>query len=264
LTFDEISDLAAVEPARMKIYTELVFSGEREMLRWVYPMSLAAIRRLHGVTAAEAREFDYELTRDLHRFRPWRKPSVRLLAMNFQAFVNERRGKWPDAWPGLRELIDFERTDLEVYYAWDPEHRPLTPAEVEGLAGLSVEALMETPLLMPGYVALRRYGRDLPAWARRWREEQTLPDDLDATGDVLLGCGRAIEGLHTDWLPLEEADYRLLLRVPRDAAVSVNDLATAFLEATPERGDERALFEAFLGRLVRWLRGGLLIRPASD
>ena len=106
LSASEVDDLAEVPPDRLAVYTDLVFAGERAALRWAFPISFAVIAALTP-TSPTCGGDDWELMRDLHRFRPWRSASSRELAQLFQAYLIEKRAGLIERWSGLAELVDY-------------------------------------------------------------------------------------------------------------------------------------------------------------
>jgi hypothetical protein len=272
LTSDELDDLAAIPPPRLRVYSETIFAGERGLLEWACPVSLAAVVALRQAQgdARDAGELGYEVVREMHRFRPWRRASVRELAANFQDWLGACGGSLTRAWPGLLDLVDYERTDTDVYYAADPPHQPFTPADTQGLAGLSVEELLAQPLVRPGLVALRRYAYDVPRlWAHR-RREGRFPAPWPGCDRCVLVCGRDLETFQPCWLRLDAAGEMMFDRAPAETTVTVNELACAFLAARSSRASastgeasEEELFAAFFRRLADWMKAGVLMRPAG-
>lgn len=271
LNQSELSDFAEMDPARLRVYTDLIFAGERSTLEYVYPASLAVIHRLRRTAGDEQspRLADFEMVRELHHWRPWRSSSQRELAANFEAFIHARRQEWLLAWAGLADLLDFERTELEVFYAADPPFERVTAAKLNELSNLTVEALLMLRVAVPSYVALRTYAFDIPAFITNWRRTRELSDPLplaEASTDrirpaVRFVCGRDTETLLPSWHRLGGEHNPLLTEITRDAPLIVDDLARHFLAARPsdDRHCEETLFAEFFELLAEWFRSGILM-----
>lgn len=260
----ELDDLASIPPKRLEIYTNLIFAGEREMLRWAYPKSLKVIDRMLQDEGDErmASELEFELARELHRFKPWASQSVRELAANFQDFVNETHRDWLSTWPGLKDLVDFERIEVEVFYALDFSGNPLV---IEKLSTLSVGDLMTVTVARPPYVALRAYDYDVLDVLRYYRENESLPDPLPSASPSVVVCGRNPDTLMPHWLALETAAHHTLDGLAPEQTYTINDLAQSFLESsTPNTfPDEQAAFASFFEHLAKWATAGILLSPQS-
>jgi hypothetical protein len=257
----EIDDLAAIPPDRIRVYTRLIFNGERATLRWAFPMSLAAIHRLLAITE-DAGAADFELVRDLHRHRPWHSTSHRELAANFQDYTAHDRADLRARWSGLLDLVDYERTEVDIFYAADVPH---AACEVERLAALTVGELMAVPVVRPPYSALRSFGFDVPALAARWRRDQTLPDPLPPPVQTLAAAGRSPSALEPAWVCLSPAMHAALQRIESGGTARVNEVATAFLDAPPvgRSTDEAQVFARFFDELRRCFSGGVLLRATA-
>lgn len=261
----QCADLADIAPERLGVYTELVFAGIRATLEWIFPLSLAVIDRLRRAETAlpPAAEANLEWVRALHRFRPWTSTSQRQLAADFEAFIRDCRAPWIAAWPGLADLLDFERTDLEAFYAADVPHAPMTAADVQALSGLSVGDLMTQEFFIPEYAAIRSFRYDVPAMAQAWRSTQELPDPLPASAPATYSCGRLISTLMPKWTALSPAICEALAALPRCRPFTVDNLASRFLDgllADDARSDE-ARFADFFIALQALIESGVLLRP---
>jgi hypothetical protein len=272
LSAEQLDDLTSIPPKRLLTYTDLIFAGERSTLEWVYPVSFEVIHRIRVAAGGDDRPprlADFEMVRDLHRFRPWRSSSQRRLAADFAEFIRAERADWLGAWGGLEELVEFERSELDVFYAEDVAHERYTPQVAESLVALSVEALMMRRIVLPAYVVVRRFRYDIVNMVHRYRQEGTISDALPspALSPHLAACGRDPESLLTGWLELRAREFESLLRLPRDRGMEINDFATAYLEsrADDEGLDEQAAFAEFFQVLMRLLRSGvLLLSQAAD
>jgi len=271
LSAEQLDDLASIPPKRLATYTDLIFAGERSTLEWVYPVTFEVIHliRAAGGDDRPPRLADFEMVRDLHRFRPWRSSSQRRLAADFAEFVRAERADWLGAWGGLEELVEFERAELDVFYAEDVAHERYTPQVAESLVALSVEALMMRRIVLPAHVVVRRFRYDIANMVHRYRQEGTISDALPSpeASPRLAACGRDPESLLTGWLELQAREFESLLRLPRDRGIEINDFATEYLEsrAGDEALDEQAAFAEFFELLMRLLGSGvLLLSQATD
>ena len=264
LSAREIADLAAVPPERFGVYTDLVFAGQRSMLRWVYPLSLAAIAKLEQQAgdSRAAGEIEFALARELHRRRPWQSASSRELAASFQSYVAEYRADLVGRWPGLADLIDYERSGLEVFYALDFAGEPLAAGD---MATLSVGELLAQVVARPPYVQLREYRIDVLTFAARLEMEPHAPDEWPPADACLAVCGRSATSLMPVWLRLAPAEFAVLQGLPAGVPTPLNDLAAAYLAVHDAQhfAREQAAFAAFFGALARWLSAGALLRPAK-
>ncbi len=260
LTADERADLAAIPPERLGVYTHLIFSGERAVLQWVFPMSLAVVtpRLIESGAGATVREAQLALVRDLHRVRPWKSASHRDLARNFEAYLVHDRADLAGVWLGLANLLDFERTELEVLYHSDSLAETIAPPT---LATMSVGELMAQPIVRPGYVALREYAYDLIALANHWRREQTLPRPLPAEMSICAVCGRNAE-LMPMWQAVSAPLLAGLAAIEPETPATINDLAQVFVtHAADTFSDETEAFGAFFTEFVSLLHVGAVLQP---
>lgn len=268
LTDDEVRDLAAIPPARIGVYTDLVFAGERGTLQWIFPVTFAVIDRLRREAGDDrpARQAEFALVRALHAHRPWTSPSQRRLASDFQSFILEEQQNWCAAWPGLPDLVDYERSELEAFYAEDVEHEPVTEDGIAALDALSVEAVLALPVFRPAYAAVRAFSHDVLSLVAHFRENDALPATLPGTAAVYAACGRSDATHMTAWVRLAPAMFAAFAALPAGGGpCAINDLAGPFVEARSSEGkaDERALFREFFTALLQCLRSGVLLRPTT-
>jgi hypothetical protein len=264
LTECEIDDLASIPPDRLTVYTNLVFAGERGLLQWAYPMSLAAIARLQKQRgdAREPRDLLFDLTRDLQRFRPWRSSSTRELAGHFRAFVAERLTELLDDWPGMIDVVEYELDDLNVFYAND---FPGGQIDVGALSKLSVESLMSMEIARPPYVRPQRFGCDVLKLAEHFRDRDELPATLPISSITYAVCTRPTSNLMPTWIRLSEQTHSALAALPGGEFRTVNDLANAFLSVDGHEpyADESAAFSDFFGHFATWANLSVIMtRPA--
>ena len=259
LTEQERADLASIPTARLQVYTRLVLNGEVAMLEWVYPMSMAAIRRLAGVPADQRRTFDRDLIQQMQRWRSWGSDSTRELAALFADFVRSQRAYLVDRWRGLIDLMAMEQAALTVFYAEDVA---ASPFDGEALIGLSVGELMDQRIIVPPYVETHSLRYDVLRILDTWRDTGALPEDWPAPAGTLAACGRNVDSLMPEWVRLDAADHAALESAGHHAT-TLETLAEAYVEAMPEadRTDEEALFKQFFTALARWCQAGIVLRP---
>ncbi len=259
LSSSEIADLAAIDPERVKVYTRLVFAGELSMLEWMFPMTLAAIQSCADQLSHDEKPCQpYDIVVDLHRKQPWHSSSSRELAANFQTYVREYRSDLAEVWAGFSDLIDFERCDVEVFYALDAASQPI---EFEKLAALSVEQLMAMCVLKPSYIALREYQYDIVALSAHWREHEQWPIAFPPEAPCLVACGRSPESLMPSWVTLCEAEHATFSNIKSNETIDVNDIAQSYLSQVDTQGlPEQQLFQQFFDSLLRWFKAGLLLQ----
>ncbi|OWY73008.1 hypothetical protein B7486_01285 [cyanobacterium TDX16] len=269
LSADQLDDLASIPPGRLQTYTDLIFAGERSTLEWVFPVSFEVIHRIRAAGGDDRppRLADFEMVRALHRFRPWKSSSQRRLAADFADFIRVERTDWLEVWGGLEELVEFERSELDVFYAEDVAHERFTPQVAESLVALSVEELMMRRIVLPAYVVVRRFQYDIASMVHRYRKDGTISDPLPAPTLNRAACGRAPESLMARWVNLAAVEFDCLRRLPRDRGIEINDFAAVYLElrAGEEVPDEKAAFAEFFEVLLRLLGSGvLLFSPSAD
>lgn len=264
----ELDDLAAVPPERLEVYTDLIFAGERATLQWVYPMTFAVLHRLRGQEEGDANLADFDLIRSLHEYRPWSSQSTRELAACFQDFLTECRPQWTNAWSGLPDLVDFERTDLEVFYAQDIAHQPITNEMLAQFTQMSVEELMQVKVMRPSFAVIREYTHDVIALAEHWHAEEGLPASLPTVSppsdSCRVACGRPVDTLLTRWIRLTPAGHAALSALVPNQPTSLNDVAATYLsaeQAASPCADDAQRFADFFRHFRDWLWGGLLLRP---
>ncbi|RME39782.1 MAG: hypothetical protein D6788_04725 [Planctomycetota bacterium] len=265
LTPQERADLAAVPPERLRVYTNLIFAGMREMVRWAYPLSLGVIVeviRAEGDDRPEG-EIAFDLMRELHRFRPWRHPSTRELAAHFRDFIETHNPQWLRARPMLASLLDFEQVEVDVFYA---EDAPGEPFRLDEITSLSVEAFMGLEVMRPLYVVLREYPFDVPAWARDRRREEDLAVEEPPPDKGWFACGRDPDSLMPHWVRLENPAERAAIQsVGASGRDTVQRMAEAYLASrgVDAEADPQAAFVDFFERFARWAQAGVVLRPTA-
>lgn len=255
----ELDDLAAVPPERLAVYTDVIFAGERSMLEWACPTTLAgaarAARRLGD--ARPARSLTFDMVRSLHRARPWRSTSVRELVANLEGYLREGRADLCGAWPALLDVAACERADTEVFYAEDDASAEPTPPE--SLVHLTVGALMQSSLRRPTFSVVFRFGFDVLELVRLRRQTGDVPEVVEPRR-IAAACGRSPTTLLPQWVALGPGAEAALACIAPGGRARVNDLAHAYLDAdadSPAEGDEQR-FARFFGELLSWLRAGVL------
>ncbi|HPF38794.1 MAG TPA: hypothetical protein P5081_06015 [Phycisphaerae bacterium] len=260
----ESEDLARVPAERFGVYTETIFAGERSMLNWAYPISMAIIGRLlfERDNSQPIGHHQYDLVRELHGFLPWRSHSIRDLADGFHRFVCEWRTDLLEPWPGLADLMVMEAADVSVFYA---EDEPVSALQPESWAALDVESLLMRPVVVPTCVFLARVGFDAIAFRRDWVDNASGPMRWPVESQSFVACGRAPETLLTEWVSLDGPSYEALASLPRGEAMTINDGAAAWLAAQTEDAfaDEASAFAAFCEQLATWARAGIIMAPAE-
>jgi hypothetical protein len=260
LTAAEVDDLAAISPERMRVYSRLIFNGELNMLRWIFPVSLAAIASVARATGdqRDGRDVQGDLVRDLHRKCPWRSVSSRLLADNFEAYIREYRRDLTDAWAGLGDLVAYERIDLQVFYAND-FGRPISPDE---FTDLSVGDLLAVQVARPPYVTLRRFEIDVISLASQWRDNRQFPNPPPTEAPVTATCAREPSSLMPKWLMLTTASEAALRAAAPAQITTVEQLAAAYVQAAPAAFEsEQAAFADFHRQLSAWFALGIFHWP---
>jgi hypothetical protein len=224
------------------------------MLKWIYPVTFAALARI------EPGLDDFNLIRDLHRHRPWTSQSSRELADILQDYVTQIRKDWQEHWPGLTDLIEFERLALQVYYAPDSPHRFI---DVEEWGKLSVGKLMEQSVEVAPYVAVRSFCCDVVEFNHEYRREGKLPEDWPTPARTFSLCSRHPESLMPRWLTLSQPAYHALSHVQPGEPVLINNLAQRYIDAaSPElKTDEQVLFQSFFTLLTDCAEIGAIVAP---
>lgn len=259
----EINDLAEIEPGRIKVYTDLIFAGERATLQWVYPRSSAIISDLlHQRDSSKARSLHlFHLVRALHESQPWESPSQRQLASNFQNFIVQTRRDLLTAWPPLADLMTYERTELDIFYAEDIPHLPFLPADFESLTNMTVEQLMGIELFRPPYAAVLHFDYDILNLVAHWDDVSAPPPSIAIDQPCNAACGRDINSLMPHWTRLGRGGHAALFQAPANKSFTVEDLAVFYIEAEADPRSEAEQFADFFSQLIGWLRAGILMRP---
>jgi|CXWL01.1.fsa_nt_gi hypothetical protein len=263
LSASELDDLVAVPPQRLAVYTDLVFAGQRGTLLWIFPATFAVMHKLEGLAeeSPEARQYDFELTRALHRFRSWKDSSTRSLARDFESFILAEHGRLINQWPGLADLVRFEKIELEVFYAPDETIPRTRVDQLESLTRLSVEALMLVRVIRPGHAAMHEFACDVLSLIETLRRDGELPDLSSLPRGLTTICGRSITSLSPQWIRLDAASKAAIGSIGLQSPTPLNDLAQAYVTALPAdaRRTDQAAFQSFFTQLTRWLSAGSLL-----
>jgi len=252
LTERELDDLAAITPKRFAFYRRLIFSGERGLLQWAFPITLAVIDRIRASLGDDRSQRDAQmaLVVDLHRYRAWESHSTRRLATNFKDFVRDKRGEWTAHWPGLIDLIEFERIEQEVFYAEDSPHAPI---DADRLTKLSVDELMAMKVARPADAIIAEFDVDLIGMARAWHRDKKLPDQLPQPEPTRAVCYRDPDSLMPRWLTLTDAGWAGLSAAKQGECVTVGAIASAYVaEPAVQELCEHEQFQRFFASLSRW------------
>lgn len=272
----ELDDLADLPPERIHVYTNLVFAGERQMLRWLFATSLPIIAQIIRGQRAESGDAEppddseilFDLVKEMNAKKRWGSASIRELGKVFADFVREDRPDLVAAWAGLPELIELERIEAAVYYALDADADALDPS---ALAAGSVDELLAAPVLLPDYVEPRKCKVDVLAAHEHRQETGETIDPLPTGGPSFVACGRDPDSLMPVWVELSQAEFDALnvlkksKRGDTPARVRIDDLASAYLSARePNPGDtEESVFLEFFECLTTWCVSGVLLAPRA-
>lgn len=248
----ELGDLAAITPKRFAFYRRLIFSGERGLLQWAFPITLAVIDRIRASLGDDQpqREAQMALVVDLHRYRAWESHSTRRLAANFKDFVRDQRGEWTADWPGLIDLIEFERIEQEVFYAEDSTHARI---DSDRLTGISVDELMAMKVVRPADAMIAKFDVDLIGLARAWHRDKRLPDPLPQPEPTRAVCYRDPESLMPRWLTLNAAEWAGLSATSQGECVTGGAIAAAYVtDPAIQSLSEAEQFQQLFASLSNW------------
>lgn len=109
----EREDLASIPPGQFQKYTRTIFYGERSMLRNHFPSSMKALEVLWQ--ELQGREFsEYEVTRSLHHYSPWRSYRTLDFCTNFTHWVRDELLKERPDVHSVVELVEYELARLRL------------------------------------------------------------------------------------------------------------------------------------------------------
>ncbi len=258
LTAEEIADLAKIDPERLRIYTQTIFTGERSVLRNHFPITFSLLR------ARFDPDLDtFEFTRDLHAARPWKSHLTIGLTTNFVEYLRLDRPDILDRIPELGDVAELERLTVDISRAEDSTNSFGTLLEIDQLSAMTVGALMECPAIFPSYVRVHDFEYDVLAFRHLFIQNGgELPEVLCEQRRTFAVGGRS-RALSVKWQAVSEPVFEFIGAQNSDEEFTLAELADAVIAGEIENQDEAELFKIFVRLLQALIKDGVLLVKAA-
>lgn len=259
LSADEIDDLAKMDPQRLGIYTTSVFSAESSILKNYFPCTMAIVEK-HYEDAIGTPFDSFRFCRAIHATFPWRGIHSDGLGRCFLNYLSSCCAGLLVKEPALLEMAALEQASLEIRKAPNGSYRAQPGLMSEIIATMTVDALLETPIIVPQLVH-RLDCHFQVRYARSYflSHDRTLPDCIAEGACSLVGGRPADYGSAWEEVPSSLADLIISLQSESDPAQrSISALASRFVECVPEAA-ESEVFNDFIKMLGTLVQAGVVV-----
>ena len=264
LSGDELEDLVKIPPAKFKIYTGTVFSGQRGTLEMHFPITFALLEARLG------KEFDpFQMVQDIHQFAPWKGYQTKGLAESFYHFLREHAGPWSLKAPESSSIAEMECLSLDVARGLNPYDKGLSGKfprvlNIEEIEKLSIGDLLSSSVFIPDNVRFLSSDFDvLELRTSYYLNEKTIPNEATERRVCFFAGGRDSEQ-YVRWQEVSEKYLSLLKSAQSEKNLIVQDLAESFLEVPAQGKSEQILFQEFLEGLWNLHHSGILFIRAPE
>ena len=257
LSSDEVEDLAAIPPEKIKIYTTSIFSSQRKVLRNKFPMTFGYIERYYQNDLKQPFRATIFM-RDQHKHRPWRSNYTVELVDNFCAYLSEDRQDLKLAIPWLEDVVAFEKSASRIHRASDDTYTIRQSLTASGLTNLTVGDFLSLDFFIPHFNHFARFKFDIPRVFHNFvRENRTIPKEMPLQRETFAAAGRN-RYLNARWTRLSESEFDYLSKIPKSERIPISDFADAFVTWSDD--DETVGFQKFFGLVARLNEiGGIIL-----
>ena len=257
LSSEEVEDLSKISPKKFQIYSNSIFSGERNLIKRNFPMTIAALANLKPDRYSKDSDLT-KLLKDLHKQHPWQSTQTVELGKNFVAYIKGLPRDLISKAPYLAELAEFELQLRIVRRTPDDEIMPADSLSEKELSSMTVEAVLGLKYLIPSFVIFAEFDYDVPA-ARQYftSNKRILPESIGKKF-TCSAISRNAEGLPR-WRELNREIYRLLQAKERKKPHNISEIVETLLSTEGQLKDEIQLFKSFMDLLSKLIASGVVV-----
>jgi hypothetical protein len=254
----EAEDLAKIPPAKFKIYTNSIFSSERDLIQTNFGMTIEYLKKYWK---EEARgEFNlFQIIKELHKKRPWKSTHTVDLGRNFVDFVKNDLKRIQKKAPFINELAEMELLLRIVRRSSDDEIMPKHSLTGADISAKTVEEILNLSYIIPTCVEFTVFNYSLIEARSAFvdSDKKDLPKKIKPRKEFC-SLSRNFEALQR-WTEYDENFYDILSTHERQKPQPLSVLAEKFLEKSDDSRSEEDLFKEFIEVVYRCIKTGVLI-----
>ncbi len=249
LSPEEREDLSKIRPEGFRTYTGTIFSGERSVLRNLFPITFAELARAYAQHFGEPLD-TFELAKDLHRKHPWKGNATVGLTTKFVEYLTIDRTDLKNLVPWLSDLSELEQLSVFISRSPDEACDSREGIHLTTLQSLSVGELLEISFAIPSAVVFKRFSWDvLTLRDYYYANDRALSSSLPRAC-TLPAIGARTRTLNVRWEVVPDALFSHLSLLPRASEFPLAKLAECYASGTSEQ-DEMRVFQEFFTQLIR-------------
>lgn len=257
LSEHEAEDLAKIQPSKFKIYTNSIFSSERDLLKRNFAMTIETLQKYWGNLSNKPFNM-LQLVKDLHKISPWKSTHTVDLGRNFVEYIKNDLKKIKEYAPFIFELAEMELLLRLVRRSPDDGIMPKNSLALDELNAMTVEALLDLNYQIPTCVEFTDFNYDLIEARASFNENDKKTPEFIAPKKIYCSLSRNRDALQR-WTEYAENFYQILKTDIRGTPLPLAGLAEKFLETADQRKSEEDLFKEFLETVYRCVETGVLV-----
>jgi len=253
LSEDEIEDLVAIPPANLQIYTESIFSGQRNLIKTRLPISFALVAGAHKKLGKPFNAYEFIVARE--RARPWRSSFTDDLLRAFQEFVTLDLIELVTVEPVLQSILTLERGTFAISRALDE----LTESDclsIRDIEYMPLREVMELDFFAPSSVRIVESHFDLLSLKSFYSQNKTVPSSIESFKENLIFLGARSLTNNLQWRQVSEKESQIFSSLPRSAPTSLSVLAERYVQTMQLNAEDRSSAQAFIRFLTEFLSSG--------
>lgn len=257
LSPEEASDLAKIAPEKFLVYSTSVFSAERNLIRRNFPFTIAYLQAgWPGIFGCELNLLD--LTKTLHKFRPWQSSKAVQLGENFVAYIEEVLAGKFSTHPFLPEIARMELSLRIVRRAPDDKLMAADSIQPKELRGYTIESLMELDVVIPSYAIFLQFGYELiDARAAFITNKKQLPSEIKKGNSFTILSRNAALG--PAWTFCNSDIFAFLAAKDRSKPFPLSQVGEIAANGHDKDSSEEIILRDFLNFLYSAIENGALI-----
>ena len=262
LSQNELEDLSKINPAKLRLYSNSIFSGEKDLIHRNFPMTVAYLEKYWNLVSKD--DFSlFKLIKNIHKTKPWKSYSTVDLGRNFVDFINQEFVNIISRVPFLPELAEMELLLRIVRRSPDDKIMPKDSLSLTAISSMTVEKILDLNFLIPTCVEFSVFSYDLISERAAFVENNDYLPDTIMRKNLYCSLSRNRECLQR-WTMLPQSLFNALKTLPRYENTPLSLLAEKFLDAANQNSanhgaDEESLFREFIGIIYRSMENGMIV-----
>ena len=237
ITAEEARDLAKIPPAKIRVYTESIFTAQSKIMKGYFPRTFAILESEWQAFRGE-RFSAMGLLMEMHKVSPWHSTKTLDLAANLTKFIENHLSDIGQRRPEIRSWMRREELNLKIRKGGDDAVSPRCWLKSDDLAGLSVEALLETRCFVPLNAQFTQFS----------------PGTIQLGAREEFAVGSRDRRYRVRWTPLDRPVWDYVSGLTRGAWNTVGNLAQVYVENAGAEGEEE--FKRFIAMLAQLVDNG--------